>query len=138
MKPVMQTVMPTESKSGNSFAASLASVLELKLDEVPHFMDNPNWRQLYQEWLGWHGLAMIEVMIDEPVPLMPLPEGVLFLVAGLAKRDLNRMHVVVARTLKGEKPYWSYIHDPHPSQTYLLNPKRAFFFVPIHLDIVKN
>lgn len=54
MIPIYQTVIDTEI--GNCFQAAVASLLELPLDEVPHFIVEPGWPLNFHHFLEERGL----------------------------------------------------------------------------------
>ena len=57
MKPVDQTRFgPVE---GNCFAACVASILEIPIEEAPDVMSIPNWYEAFAEWLKPRGMYPI-------------------------------------------------------------------------------
>ena len=56
MKPVEQTKF--SYPDGNCFAACVASILELSLDEVPDFRGD-DWFEQWQEWLAARNLYLV-------------------------------------------------------------------------------
>lgn len=99
MIPVTQT--DTSFTTGNCFAACLASVLELPLEQVPNFMDEgTGWYDRYNDWLAGRNLRIFTYRGD----LKP-PTGYAILGAGSPR--FNGMHAVV--THNGE-----IVWDPHP------------------------
>lgn len=71
MKPVSQTIFGLEE--GNCFAACVASILELTIEEVPNFCLAPGeWFVAFEEWLADRGLLAISLgddTSDEPVDI---------------------------------------------------------------------
>jgi hypothetical protein len=60
VKKVDQTIFGTGK--GNCFAACVASILELPIEEVPNFCDAPgNWLVPFKAWLAERGLFAIIV-----------------------------------------------------------------------------
>jgi hypothetical protein len=61
MRPVEQTCF--DLKNGNCFAACIASILELPLEEVPNFcgegFDAPTWFVDFSKWAEERGLAVV-------------------------------------------------------------------------------
>lgn len=101
MKPVYQTIFG--KPDGNCFAACIASILEMDLEEVPNFCkgDNPRWMFDLNEWLHQFGLGALTVSFHDEIPLTMGwccvggyggPEGV--------------MHEVVMKDMK-------MVHNPH-------------------------
>lgn len=112
MKPVMQTRF---GRDGNCFAACVASIFDLDLDQVPDFAVKEGiwWEQLC-EWSRSQGF----------VPLMvkaPFGFGFSCIASGISKRGL--LHAVVWE--KGKM-----IHDPHPDNTGIEGVNEFLVFVP--------
>ena len=64
---------PSEGLYGDCHRACLASVLDLPIDAVPHFMDGDKYGQnteerlqAQDEWLAEKGLSYVELPIDAP------------------------------------------------------------------------
>lgn len=118
MKPVQQTKFG--KPDGNCFAACVASVLELHIDDVP----NPKGARWYLEVSAWlasaHGVTMIDVAY--PVPPSQRLDGVWCIANGSGPRELR--HSVVWRN--------GVLHfDPHPSGHGLVgDPDTLTLFVP--------
>lgn len=108
------------SPHGDCFRACIASVLELELEDVPHFCDGNNSRWLLdlEEWLRPRGLAPIIVQAKG----CPALEGVISLGSGPAARGV-RHSVVVEGT--------ETVHDPHPDRSGLLETEDYLFFVAV-------
>jgi hypothetical protein len=133
MKPVDQTILPTEGvpMRGNCFAACLASLLELPLEEVPHVMEHDNWRERTNEWLATLGLGLIEVRIDVEEPaLFLLPQNMWLIATGTTRRHESRLHSVVGQSIAGGC-MWQYVHDPHPDKTFLTRASHLMWLVPL-------
>jgi hypothetical protein len=115
MKYIDQTKF---GKDGNCFAACVASLLGLVIEDVPCF-DVPGkmWLRLFDEWLRGRDLA--------PIILWPkggiIPSNVHYIAGGKGPRGLP--HSVIY--LNGEM-----VHDPHPDRTGLLNVSDYTFIVP--------
>lgn len=119
MRPVFQTRMGTDQTSpreewGDCWEASIASVLELPLEDVPVIVANPdpesNWWVLTELFLSQFGLGIVTVSPFEGW----FPCGV-HLITGPSPRG-NWLHTVVGRD--GE-----IVHDPHPSGDGVLSVK---------------
>ena len=121
MIPIHQTVFPPEGvitkdqiealpgdQRGNCLQACFASLFELDLDEVPHFVSysQEEWWGVLECWLAERNLGTVWQ------PLNPefggwCPLGVDVIVSGKSPRgEFN--HVVLYRD-------WELSHDPHPS-----------------------
>jgi hypothetical protein len=106
MAEITQTILhgEVEGRMGNCMQAAIASLLDLPLDEVPHFAqyDNADYGWLwYDAFVGWayqRGLA-VEFVDESPGDGMS-PRGV--------------RHLCVGR---GETVVW----DPHPSRDGLVS-----------------
>lgn len=61
MIPTKQTVLhdPENGKTGNCFSAVLASLLHLRIEEVPLFAESETWVSDLNHWLKQFGLAYI-------------------------------------------------------------------------------
>lgn len=114
MTPVFQTqLLPPE---GNCLQAAVASVLDLPLDAVPHFVAEElsgrgNFYELLRAWLAdEHGLSLIAF----PAPTIARPwviPPVYHLLSGRTSLGFGAEdHVAVAFAGK-------IVHDPHPRRT---------------------
>lgn len=112
---------------GNCLQACLASLLELQLHEVPHFVGEA-WRADLGEWLRARGLWAL--LFAPPIPSTIddaaawLDETVLgyAIVSGQTPRGL--LHATVWRA-------GQLVHDPHPSRAGLLGVEDVIVLVPI-------
>lgn len=117
LKPITQTIVGRGPKFGESYGnclqAALASVLDLQLEDVPHFVwltrDEPAataaWHHAMNQWLAAHfGLNVVYFRAgDEPGAWKPTGYHLL---SGTSPR--GSMHETVG--LDGELA-----HDPHPA-----------------------
>lgn len=117
MTPVDQTLLadPENGIIGNCWQAAVASLLDLPLDDVPHFAAEPNCDQAFESWLLrrrilWVRLGLLDVPADLPC-----------LLVGTSPRGIA--HMVVARGLK-------MTHDPHPSRDGLSVTRQAWALAP--------
>lgn len=118
MKPVMMRESGREwdgVTGSDCLRASLASVLELPIDEVPHFLGNPdtarNWPDALQDWLAGRGLTLYSVApsSDLATTLAYMGQhwgGEFYLLCGRSGEDYG--HVVVGC---GD----AIVHDPDPA-----------------------
>jgi hypothetical protein len=122
VKPVMQTIRGRGPKfgepPGNCLQASLASILELPLDQVPHFCaidpaDDYAWSTAMNAWLeDRFGLRVIYLQ-----PKGWTPEGY-HLLDGESPR--GSMHSTVG--YRG-----ALVHDPHPEGGGVTDPRFGIF-----------
>lgn len=101
---------------GNCFDACVASILELRLDEVPHFNSRgEQWYQYLTEWLAERGLEPRFYEYDPRDPKRYSPPGYT-IVGGVSPRHAGqrRLHACVARD-------GALVHDPNPARHGLLN-----------------
>jgi hypothetical protein len=128
MRPVMQTkFLVTDDdgenvQRGNCLQACLASIFELDLDDVPHFVAMPEneWWAALWNWLGERNIEVHYERITAPGGWLPL--SIPYLLAGPSPRG-EFSHVVVAQSHE-------VIHDPHPDGTGLAEGWRgAYYFL---------
>ena len=111
MKPVDQTIC---GLGGNCFAACVASILELKIDQVPNFCEcEDTWFADFSRWVARRGYTPLFVKADAVrcryIDICPLlTAGHYLIVSGLSPRG-DFMHAVVEH--RG-----AVVHDPHPSR----------------------
>ncbi len=122
MIPIDQT--NTSTTSGNCHQASLASILELPLDEVPDFCnlyDDDNWAKEEKIWLKakFNMWSLTLWAKDFKFKEDKIPDTY-HLISGKSPRDV--MHSCVG--LSGE-----IIHDPHPSKKGLVKIEYFDFFI---------
>jgi len=118
MKPVDQTKLhdPDNGIRGNCMAASLASILELPLSDVPEFEDmDEDWWPKLMKWLELLGFYLIQW--SEEVCLQGY-----CLCSGMSERGVN--HQVVYKNGK-------LVHDPHPSKTGIKKVSEVWALLPI-------
>ena len=113
MTPVDQTII--NDATGNCFAACVASILELSIDEVPNFMETRNeveggWYIAAWQWLQNRGYTLRHTQLGAN----QYPEGY-WIASGVSPRFPDRHHAVV---------YLGAVmtHDPHPSRVGLAGP----------------
>lgn len=106
MSEVTQTILhgDPQGRQGNCLQAAVASLLDLRLDDVPHFVElDGDWVQHLVDWAAGRGWSVTYARPDSPVPLGiacgPSPRGV--------------HHAVVMRD-------GAVAWDPHPSRDGLL------------------
>jgi hypothetical protein len=112
MKPVDQTIFG--APHGNCFAACVASILELPLEDVPNFvLEGEGWWNAAKAWLHERGYALLWVKHDavacgyvDPNPL--IDAGHYIITTGQSPRG-EFLHCVIEH--RGR-----IVHDPHPSR----------------------
>ncbi len=102
------------SVRGNCLQACVASIFDLPLDQVPHFVAQQNWWGSLEAWLGERGLVPIWVPRGDVFPW-----NAHYLATGNSPRGPFK-HVVVERN--GEM-----VHDPHPDGTGLDGPRTGVY-----------
>ena len=126
MKPVDQTQFAGQGAGGDCVRAALASLLELPIDEVPHFLEMGETPELWEiEFLEWLEERGITVWREEGHYAF---EGY-YLASGPAERGVS--HMVVYRN-------GSLAHDPHPSRTGLTEVKWSRMLVPLDPAALSN
>lgn len=103
LREVTQTIFIGDpgGRLGNCFQACVASVLDLPLEEVPHFIEFDDWVQLFYNFVKDQGYSARRVN--------GLPEKGTGIGTGPSPRSLAAAHAVV---VKDGKTVW----DPHPSR----------------------
>lgn len=133
MTPITQTELYDPARPdhrGNCWQTVLASVLDLPLDEVPHFVQDDHthngrenfewdWWKRSIDWLRDRGMKLEYAKVDET-------PGEYLLVSGKSPRgDGTIYHVVIYRD-------GVMVHDPHPDGTGLLTVEsNAYAIRPI-------
>ncbi len=127
MKPIDQTTFG--KGKGNCFAACIASILEVGIDEVPNFVcEYKNWVGETLKWLNKRGFTgMFLTGSEEGVAFRP---DCYHVVTGPSPRG-DFLHAVVGR---GD----SLVHDPHPSREFFSKGKVADVFVIIPIKVVAD
>ncbi|HSC89607.1 MAG TPA: hypothetical protein VLC09_20130 [Polyangiaceae bacterium] len=115
---VDQTSFYVEGVSnGNCTEAAVATLLGLRLDEVPEFpRESPavHWDAI-DAFFAERGLELVSMAPDDTL------FGGLHLASGLSARGVH--HMVVMQN-------GAVVHDPHPSRAGLLEVKRVYIVVP--------
>ncbi len=114
MTPVDQTTFGVKKwpyLPGNCLSACVASILDLRVEDVPLFVQKSDpcdgiWPERLDAWLGQRGLGAL--ILPASVVLVP-PVGFHILYGRSVK---NHEHAVVAKES-------AIVHDPHPSRTGL-------------------
>lgn len=113
MKPVYQTIFydPAEPPRGNCFAACVASLLEIPLEDVPDFCAFKNWVPKFLRFLRRRGYRRVAFLTfcDEPFPV-DLGAGIDGLFIAVAEVPGGVLHAVIVNA------HGNVVHDPHPEE----------------------
>jgi hypothetical protein len=112
MKPVNQRVLNTVK--GDCFAACLASLLEVPLENVPNIHDWPEGEWFYplnERLRKEHGTVLLMVDASSYASLLWFPDGVPFIASCGVKDTTHRHAIVAAYGREGMKV----LHDPLPT-----------------------
>lgn len=119
----MQTIFGVKTKNGeriygNCKQASVASIFDLPLDCVPHFLAfGDQWDHAFNLWLKSRSVKynqyLIEWLKDDTVKLDTIPMDQYVLATGLAARGF--MHCCI---FQRKDDWFIPIHDPHPDGTF--------------------
>ncbi len=104
MIPIDQTKLHIEGKqNGNCMNAAFASLLELDIENIPHFedMDDLKWYPSLLDWLESIGFHLMTFDHEFYPPCF-------FIANGLSPRGVE--HSVVYKGVE-------MVHDPHPSRS---------------------
>lgn len=114
---------PAGGVFGDCHRAAIASVLDLPLDEVPHFAaDNPDgasFERRAKDWLRSRGLVPINVAYSgDDMPLMfrsvkSMNPGVYYLLGGRSRTGVNHTVVCLDDAI---------VHDPSPTEAGVVGP----------------
>lgn len=119
MTPVDQTrfydpTLPVHQQRGNCLQAVIASLLDLPLDTVPHFVQDHvdtdgarNWWNTMIDYVRSHGWGLHGATLETH-------PGEHLMVSGPSPRGAGVHHVVIYRDRV-------MVHDPHPDRTGLLS-----------------
>lgn len=116
MKKVFQTnFTPGE---GNCMSACLATILGLKIEEVPNFRKQTTngieFYQAIQTWLKDFDMFLLVMRLTEGIYFYPFPEETIMIAGGISPRfkDKEISHACVGTIKDGYN--FQLIHDPHP------------------------
>ena len=136
MKPVDQTRFGYPKS--NCFAACVASLLEISIEDVPDLGDwNGDWTRPLNRWLAGRGLGYVEFDTSEKTPYYRLPRKLYAILSGRSPRHLKTVedkpvhHSVIG--LVDDGWHFNIVHDPHPSRDGLEGPVRGVAFI-LQLD----
>lgn len=116
MKKIMQT-----PGAGNCFQACIASILELELNDVPHFCNGVNKQEFNANLLRWLlERNLYPVVFEGDWDYANFLHG--YYIARCKVAD-DMSHSVICRNGK-------LIHDPHPNSKGLLPVQEVLILVP--------
>lgn len=132
MTPVDQTIFG--DKTGNCFAACLASLLEVPIESLPIVPSEEEWLPTTQDALKPFGLYFLEVRLDVAVqyPMYAMKERLCVMVGKSPRGEF--WHAIVGRVDhddEQDKVLFTVVHDPHPSRRGIENVKALGFLVKI-------
>jgi len=117
-------VTPVFQTGQNCLQASIATVLDLDLDDVPNFVkkgrkDNWNWLGALRKWAKKRGLGVMQFYVEEGLPSI---FGALVIAIGKTPRGGQMEHAVVCKAnLRGKNVNFEYVHDPSGTEAFLAN-----------------
>lgn len=116
MKPVMQTTF--HEHTGNCWAACLASILEIPLEEVPDLRGDGQFKNT-ETWLQTLGYSIMEIVLPKRLNLRDgqslglIGSGCVMLCGKSPRGEFD--HAIVSDFREGK----IHLHDPHPSGHFL-------------------
>lgn len=120
MTPVDQTY---DMELGNCLQACVATILDLKIDDVPNFMKThgPRWFVELRAWLDKRGKYAVYVSTLNSLVSHVYPHELHWIGVGDGPRGVR--HAVVCL-------HNQVVHDPHPSREGLAEIEDALIIVP--------
>jgi hypothetical protein len=112
-----------ENGKGNCFAAYIASILEISIEELPDFHKEWNWREALNIYLQKFCLFYFEVSLPGDMRDELISYWGYHIICGDSPRGLR--HAVVG--YKGEM-----IFDPHPEGGGVSGELEYGFFIPLN------
>ena len=123
MIPLKQTKLHSDVQKGNCFAATLASILHLNIEDIPEF-ENGKWQRQLNEWLSQYSLAFIELDDFKTDCNLFGINGCHHEIGGYSERSKSRGHSCVG--VDGEV-----VFDVHPSDAGLNSIFRYGVFISL-------
>ncbi|AIZ01780.1 hypothetical protein ArV1_093 [Arthrobacter phage vB_ArtM-ArV1] len=125
MIPVDQTILHTEETVGNCWQACIASLLELPIEDVPHFILHEDWWEATKAFVsvhkpGWtieHYPTVFPAYQDPDHPEAPTH----VIGSGQSPRG-DFLHAAIVDAVTGELA-----HDPHPSRAGFVGEMDGMF-----------
>lgn len=128
MRPVKQSILhdPANGKYGDCLSACIASLLELPIEEMPHFCDGPrpvNWQRDLNAWLALRGLAFIEFGVGNSAEVMQtIGVDVYHTISGRSSRFPAEAHCVIGRN-------GAVVFDPSPDDLGIAGEPESFGYL---------
>lgn len=131
MIPVTQTILHSEDRIGNCLQACVASIFELPIDDVPHFVElEDTWFMAMNEWC----LSRFQcepVMIEaKSHPFQVFLGSCIYIASGVSPRASEKEPDLLHSCVYKDDEL---IHDPHPDQTGIMDETDFILFVPIDI-----
>lgn len=116
MTPVMQTQVSQPGVKGNCFAACVASILEIPIEDAFDCWKytDEDWHDEFKKWLYERGL--------DCVALWELPVGVFGIANGQSPRGVSGGHSVIWKD-------GQLAHDPHPDGGGLTGDPEYYYLI---------
>jgi hypothetical protein len=108
VKPVFQTI---QGDNGNCLQACVASIFELPLEEVPHFLEaDEGWFERFAAWLRERDLVYINYKLT--------PEGMETNANAMKELGADHYHIIGGKSGTSNHvcvaQFGRIVHDPHP------------------------
>jgi hypothetical protein len=133
-RPRQRDRYPMADHHRNCFAACVASLLELPIEDVPNFQDEHQceWLVPFSNWLRQFGLFPLICLLDQAhdsVKDYIRKCGAVYIAGGLSERDSSHACIYTSHACicMGSE----LLHDPHPDGKGLNTIADMTFFVPI-------
>jgi hypothetical protein len=136
MKPVKQEI--TTGNRGDCLSACLASLLELKIGDVPKFRRDYGPYAMMPAARAWlrqnFGLSLIRIDLRRvDFENLGVAPGQLCIAGGRSPAPGGLYHAVIGR-IAGDGGCFETVHDPHPAGRGLRGkPVALYFLVPIDI-----
>jgi hypothetical protein len=124
MNPVNQTRFG--NGSGNCFAACVASILEIPIEEIDPLIlpaNGSNWIDGLQSYLSERGMFLLHVSIRDQYPLGPVPETLVIAIGPNNRR--GGRHAVVCEFQDTNRLVL--VHDPGSDEITLARVDEIWF-----------
>jgi hypothetical protein len=112
MKHVLQNIRATQT--GDCLNACIASILEMKLEDIPSFnliQDNDGWWNSVQEWAKSIGFQLLYLPLNEYTTIFPMLADIYCILIGPTEN--GNPHAVVGYCRGGKRVLdFMIIHDP--------------------------
>jgi glycosyltransferase involved in cell wall biosynthesis len=116
----------------NCFQACVASLLGIRIEEVPSACDGATWDwDAFQDWLAERNMQAIELTFENGGTIYPVRKPVMCILTGESPREcVTGRHAVVGEFIGMEG--FNILFDPHPSDRWINGePTHAVFFVSL-------